>query len=666
MNRLRRNRVKICFMVFISSILIVLPFENISGQSDEALRSIFSSADIKKLDKANEYKKQGDELIEEANQLYMETFAVQADVQLDEKAIKKKVDQLETKAQQKQFEALELYNKCNDTKFGIYKKYIENFWSDFNGDESSYVNARLIEEQSNDYYYQAATKRNDAGKEKDKKEKIKMLNDANDLQIRALEKQITALGIYYSIETPVQQAATSPAVPAGQPEQTSPVPGNVQPAAATASPSTVGLAGNQPSAGNVEVNKDIIDIYNRYLSDTSHRTDNFLTPEILARISSFDANQILNIWYNYAYGEFYTPEYEQQMLAEQQSGAVDSVPVDLSAEQYQQYQEMSVQEKAEETKEAAQTELKIAEIHKGEENKVSLLPADENIIYRVQLAANKSQLTQRALQKIYYGNKKVEMIMEDGWFKYSIGDFPDFKSADKFRSQCGVDNAFIVAYRKGTRFTSPAEAAPVAAQLPAEYEKSPEIEGLIFRVQVAASHVSLNKGQLARIYSGNYPVELIEEDGWYKYQILGVRLFSDAIRIIRDSGVKGAFVVAYDNDSRIDLLDAVKKSRKIEKEVQSYGRRRTVKDIEFFVQVAASQVPLRQNELMRIYPGSYQTTLIFEEGWYKYRIKAGTSYEEALKIKEGCGVDKAFIVAYDRALKIPLYQAKEKTRQYNQ
>ncbi len=658
---LQRNNQNAFYLISLSVLLLLMPAVRLSGQSDDAIQPIFSSSDKSKLDKANEYRSQGDALIEEANQLYMETFAVQADVQLDEKKMKKKVEQLESKAQQKHFEAMELYHKCNEQKFGIYKKYIEEFWADFSADENAYINARLIEEQSNDYYYQANTTRNEAGKVKDSKDKIQKLNDANDLEIRSLEKQITALGIYYSIDTtPAQITSTQPQAPAVyQPVETTEYP------AATTSPVSTPeykpMRPFQPVPDDVQVNQEILDMYNRYLSDTLYKGESFLTPEILARIGSFDADQILNIWYNYAYDQSYSPEYEEQLLAEQRSRAADSIPEDLSVEQYQDYQEMDVQEKVKEAKEAAQTELKLAEIHAGEEDKVKLLPADESIIYRVQLAANRAQLTQRALQSIYYGNKQVEMILEEGWFKYSIGDFPDYKSADKFRSQCGVDNAFIVAYRKGTRFITPSQ-AEATATLPSEYAVSPDTEGLLFRVQVAASRIRLNKEQLASIYGGPYAVELVEEEGWYKYQVLGVRLFSDAIRIIRDVKVKGSFVAAYDNSSKIDLLSAVERSRKLEKEIQTFGRSGKVKDVEFHVQVAASKVPLRADELIRIYKGSYKTTLIYEEGWYKYRIKAGTSYEEAERIKQGCGVEKAFIVAYDRAVKTALYQARDKNR----
>lgn len=649
----------LCFVFF----LIVLQTTWLYGQGEDAVSSLLSSSDKSKTEKANQYKSQGDGLIEEASQLYMETFSVQADYQLDDKSKTKKVDQLELKAQQKQFEAFELYRKCNETKYAIYKKYIEKFWADFSGNESPYINAKLIEEQSNDYFYQATTMRNDAGKLKDRKEKIQKLNDANNLDIRAIEKQITALGLYYSLEEqPLQAATTKPQQPVNQPSypETSPVyTPDVPSPAYTATHA-------KPASGDAQVNQEMIEMYRQYIGKSIEAGNNFLTPELLQGINSFNADQILSIWYNYAFGQSYTPEYAEQLLAEEKSVITEQPVEDFSAEQYQQYQAISVEQKAIETKEAAQTELKLAEIHSGEEGKLKLLPSDEIVIYRVQLTANKAELNQRALQKIYYGNKQLEMIMEDGWFKYSIGDFDDFKSADKFRSQCGVNNAFIVAYRKGTMFTTPSgQEQEMSAQRSTTYAVFPDAEGLMFRVQVAASHSALNKEQLARIYGGAYPVEMIEEDGWYKYQILGVRLFSDALKIIRDARVKGAFISAYNNNEKTDLLGAVNISKKIEKEIQTYGRRGKVNDVEYHVQVTASKIPLRSDELSRIYSGNYVTALIFEDGWYKYRIKAGSSYEDAERIKNNSGVSKAFVVAYDRAVKVPLFQAREKSKQNN-
>ena len=163
---------KILLFCFIYLIIYLLSSCPIYSQQDDFIKSIFKGSDLKKLEKTKSYELQAELLIEEANELYMETYAVQGNYELDEKKVEKKVKQLENKAQKKQIEAANYYNLVNQTKFGIYKSYIEKFWIDFEGDDSDYINARLIEEQSNDLYFQASNLRSEASKISDQKEKV--------------------------------------------------------------------------------------------------------------------------------------------------------------------------------------------------------------------------------------------------------------------------------------------------------------------------------------------------------------------------------------------------------------------------------------------------------------------------------------------------------------
>ncbi len=647
--------------------LILILFSRFSipayGQQDELIRSVFNKSDIKKLEKTKEYETEAEGLIEEANELYMETFAVQGNYELDEKTIEKKVKQLESKAQKKQIEAAQYYELINQTKFGIYKTYIEKFWSDFEGDENDYINARLIEEQSNDFYFQASTLRAEAAKISDIKDKVEKLNSAHDLEVKALEKQLSALGIYYNIAYTAGETARE-TVPADievtqiepvQPQVTYEEPA-YQPAETPAMelPAVAEPVGAAQAKAQIEedilVNQMIINMYDRYMADQTRQPQNVLTPQMLSDVTYFDSDKILNMWYSYAYDTLYegVPEAPPELYA-----ATDSLVEELAME------DQEAAETGQEQMIPTEYEERIATVEEdiGESYHI---PEGDEIIYRVQIAALKTQLTQRALSKIYYGNKQVEMLNEDGWFKYSIGDFYSYDDADKFRKQCGVKNAFIVAYRKGQKFVPGGISDMVSAQYA---ETAPDLitsrydVGLIFRVQVAANRVPLTKEQLSRIYKDDYPVEMMYEDGWYKYQVLGVRLFSDALRILRNAQVRGAFIVAYDEGTKHNLYAAVSRSKKIEKEVQTYGRKGRLNEIEWHVQIAASRVPLTQNELSNIYSGDQNISLVIEEGWYKYRLKAGSSYSAAKEIKENCNVPKAFIVAYYRAKKVPITRA---------
>jgi hypothetical protein len=630
--------VKGIFKILIGAyVFTVLAIRCVYSQNEDKIKSILESSDQKKIEKANIYKDEGDKVIEEANQLYLEIFNIQGDYELDDLTKQKKVKQVEAKAQKKVIEAATYYQKCNEIKFGVYKAYIEKFWSGYKGNESQYIDAKLIEEQSNDYYYQALTSRNSAARMPDNDEKIKKLNNANELEIQAIDKQISALCYYYNIN--VAETVEKSLAEQSEPVINQPPPVETRQAENENPPVEIHQA-ETTSSEQVVINKQMIEMYNRYML-AHERPGDTLPTSGFASLSSFDAERILQLWYAYIYG---TP-FEGEEI--KQSAAVDTLMADNIQEVVK---SKSITETEPQQKQMFDEKIALVE----SERQAQMIPADEEVVYKVQIAANRTQLDQRTLQNIYYGQKSVEMIEENGWYKYAVGDFKSYQEADKFRKSCGVKNAFIVSYRKGKQFVpiqAKKDIIPVSAigngNMPA---------GLIFRIQVAAARSPLTKEQLARIYTGPYAIEMIEEEGWYKYQTLGLRLYSDALKILTNVPVKGAFISAYEDGNKINLFEGVVKNRTLERTIKSSGRR-GIGETEFHVQIAASKLPIRQEEFSRIYSGTETVSLIFEEGWYKYRIKAGNSYERATQIKATCGVDKAFIVAYRQARKITLYEA---------
>lgn len=671
--RLQRLFVPVAVFIFL------LP-ERSFTQSEEKIKVILNVSDIKKIDKADQYIDDGDKLIEAANQLYLETFAVQGNYELSEKAKEKKVKQLEGQARQKIMDAAALYQKGNEIKYGLYKTYIERFWSGYKGNEADYVNAKLIEEQSNDFFYQAITQRNEANKMPDGNEKVEKINKANELESQAIDKQIAALGIYYNIdlkETPAEEI--SPGELYAEPQQAEttettalaestepyqpviteqPLPLQTEtPYQSTVTEESAAIQPEMPYytatekqydtilSGQVIINRQMIEMYNRYVVSQGRPQDSLSTTGF-ANMSSFDIERILQLWYAY----LDSPPLEG--TAEEQPALAEAIP---EPEEMTPPVPETTHEQETYIPEPVTREEKIAVI---DNERQALQVSDEaDIIYRVQIAADKAELSQRALQRIYYGNKSVEMIEEDGWYKYSVGDFASYAEANKFRKSCNVKNAFIVAYRKGQRFlpgiTAEADRTTVSVT-PAGAANMPA--GIVFRVQVAASRAQLTKEQVAKIYPGPYPVEVIEEEGWYKYQFLGVRLYSDALAILKDVPVMHAFVSAYEDGEKTNLYQSVVNNRTLERSVRSYGRK-GLRETEYHVQIAASRYPIKQDTFSRLYSGTDPVALIIEDGWYKYRIKAGNSYALAKEIKARCGVDKAFIVAYKRARKIALYEA---------
>jgi hypothetical protein len=178
------------------------------------------------------------------------------------------------------------------------------------------------------------------------------------------------------------------------------------------------------------------------------------------------------------------------------------------------------------------------------------------------------------------------------------------------------------------------------------------LPGLVFRIQIAASRVPLSVRELQKIYPGKYPVEMIIEDEWYKYQLIGERLFSDALQIIKNITIKGVYIVAYENGNKTNLAVAVRKNKALERTIKEKGRKALLNEIEYHVQLAASRKAMFQDEIERLYNGPEPVYLILEDGWYKYHLKGGNSKETAENLKQGCGIKDAFIVCYIGAEKI--------------
>jgi hypothetical protein len=200
------NPIRPYWFLVSAAFLMVMLTGNVYGQKEDKIKAILKASDSKKIEKTDGYKEVADKLMEEANQLYKETIAVKGSTEFDEKGKKKKVKQLEGQARQKITAASDLYRERNGTKYRLYKTYMEKFWLQFEGDEASYDNAKTIEEQSNDLYYQAVTNRTEANKMPDGHEKIQKLKQAIESENLAIDRQLTVLGLYYGIDLKEKEA----------------------------------------------------------------------------------------------------------------------------------------------------------------------------------------------------------------------------------------------------------------------------------------------------------------------------------------------------------------------------------------------------------------------------------------------------------------------------
>jgi hypothetical protein len=180
-------------------------------------------------------------------------------------------------------------------------------------------------------------------------------------------------------------------------------------------------------------------------------------------------------------------------------------------------------------------------------------------------------------------------------------------------------------------------------------------DGFIFRVQVVCCRVKLDDKTLKSIYTGNESVIETFEDGWYKYTVGAFQSYREAKRFKKESEIPGAFVVSYLNGKRVKITPAIVFGSKYR--ATDYGS-----DIEFRIQVAAARIQLSDKFLVNIYNGPSQIMMINENGWYKYSVDGGKSYEAAQKLIKEVSVPGAFIVAYRGKSKLDLRTAIRSTK----
>lgn len=174
----------------------------------------------------------------------------------------------------------------------------------------------------------------------------------------------------------------------------------------------------------------------------------------------------------------------------------------------------------------------------------------KDIVFVVQVAASREPMDESSLKKIYNGNLSIKLREEDNWYKYQIGHTNSYLEIKEVKNNVDVKGAFIAAY-EGERKLKLWQAIK---------EVHSADDKIIFVVQIAASKVRLSNEKINLIFSGNDHVVEIYEDGWYKYHIVCGNTYSAARRFKNLWGIKNAFIVAYKNNKKIDIRQAIRET----------------------------------------------------------------------------------------------------------
>ena len=423
------------------------------AQDESSIKPYLNSGDLGKLGKADKIKADADRQMEEVRNLNIRMQSLQKDTSRNAKKIKKEVRLLQSESWKKHVQASAGYEKSNDIKYDIYKKYLNHFWKAHEGQEADYINAKMLEEQARDNFAQASVYRRNTRHMNLGSVKVEKLTEANNLEAAAIRRQVASLSSCFGAMATIASAVPTDSIP----KNTVPDTINKASVAVAPAPSAVKTA---PAA---------------------------VTPAVVAA----------------------TP-------------VVVPPPV-----------------------------------------------------------------------------------------------IPEKKT----------------------------DVAPMARDTSFENQ-------VLFRIQIAANKAPFTFADLKKICPASYPVEIVSESGWYKYQFIGVPLFSDASRILKESAVTGAFVVAYQKTSKQIISEAVKTNRELEKRIQTEGRDNLIREIQYHVELTTSKTFLKPGDVAKFYNGPEPVLVIMENGLYAYHLRAGYSLQDALDLKEKIGKSSAAIVAYKNARRV--------------
>ncbi|MFN8207345.1 MAG: SPOR domain-containing protein [Bacteroidales bacterium] len=541
------------------------------------------------------------------------------------------------------------WQEANLIRTELFGKKLEQFRREFTGKPGEIATGQMLEDQAHEYFDRCQTLREGAKRITDPGEKIASLSEALRYEKAGIFRQTDALNYYYNwpVDYRLDYSLTDPL------------------ADKKTKPGTLNI-----DSLSTPIETDFTVSENLWLSrsDSLHASDS--VPDGYLGVNNFDKKALSRAWYKYIYG----PNWETDSVYKTVAGIVnypaenDSVLLASEASKKpipgtsKTVAKQFFADKENIRKDSLRTvSYQIPEsgvrviTEPVYSNNSKTLPESKNVssspvkkipeanVYRVQIAAGKNPLSQNLLRKVYSGNKEFNVVNEDGWNKYSIGDFSTWEEANKFRMECGVPGAFIVKSGSSTGVGINASTAPSGSE-PGSAISSSAIE---FRVQIAASRKPMPAEELRRIYKGNRTINSFSEEGWLKYHIASVSSYGEAKQIQAESGTRHAFIVAYRDGKKVELYNAIHPpSTGSPSEITITPSKAPDVGKVYYIQLAASRRSMDKESLLKLIGVPLSILEFNEEGWFKYRTGPFSTYAEAKTEMKKLSKTDAFITGF--------------------
>ncbi len=173
--------------------------------------------------------------------------------------------------------------------------------------------------------------------------------------------------------------------------------------------------------------------------------------------------------------------------------------------------------------------------------------------FKIQIAASKKPLPQSILQNIYNGNKKITKELENGWYKYAIGDFDTYQQAFNYTKYVKRKGIFVLGYKSGKKYY-PYYSGKNKYNTSLSIKRNASIhntDSIMYGVQIAAAPKQISDNLLKLLYHGQLTVYESNENTNFKYIVRLTKDQYQAKATLNNIDIPGAFIVKYKNGGRI-------------------------------------------------------------------------------------------------------------------
>jgi len=197
---------------------------------------------------------------------------------------------------------------------------------------------------------------------------------------------------------------------------------------------------------------------------------------------------------------------------------------------------------------------KVEEVVIIEEKKIE--NKQQNVTFRIQIAASKVPLSLQKLRQIYPKNVQINNEKDGEWYKYTVGEYDSYQAAWDSKVKMNIQGTFVSAYKEGKRVKNIAEVTSANSYNNLQVNSNNSqtninSDGTEYRIQIAMSRLPADDLQIKKLNPTTETVKTYRSDGFYKYTIGSFNSEQNAVDYKNKNNLTKAIVVKYKNDIQI-------------------------------------------------------------------------------------------------------------------